>query len=111
MQIGSSPTLAPFIKFPVILREIAHAFDLDAEKFVNDEREAVRQAEVMKAAGMMPAGPAEQAPQPTAPEGGGIPASTNPAQTGNGNIGPGGAPEPGMEGFSAPPLGSNEGIQ
>jgi len=111
MQIGSSPTLAPFIKFPVILREIAHAFDLDAEKFVNDEREAVRQAEVMKAAGMMPAGPAEQAPQPTAPEGGGIPASTNPAQTGNGNIGPGGAPEPGMEGFSAPPVGSNEGIQ
>jgi len=111
MQIGSSPTLAPFIKFPVILREIAHAFDLDSEKFVNDEREAVRQAEVMKAAGMMPQAPAQQAPQPTAPEGGGIPASTNPAQTGNGNIGPGGAPEPGMEGFSAPPLGSNEGIQ
>ena len=111
MQIGSSPTLAPFIKFPVILREIAHAFDLDSEKFVNDEREAVRQAEVMKAAGMMPQAPAQQAPQPTAPEGGGIPASTNPAQTGNGNIGPGGAPEPGMEGFSAPPLVSNEGIQ
>ena len=111
MQIGSSPTLAPFIKFPVILREIAHAFDLDSEKFVNDEREAIRQAEVMKAAGMMPQAPAQQAPQPTAPEGGGIPASTNPAQTGNGNIGPGGAPEPGMEGFSAPPLGSNEGIQ
>ena len=111
MQIGSSPTLAPFIKFPIILREIAHAFDLDSEKFVNDEREAVRQAEIMKAAGMMPQAPAQQAPQPTAPEGGGIPASTNPAQTGNGNIGPGGAPEPGMEGFSAPPLGSNEGIQ
>ena len=77
MQIGSSPTLAPFIKFPVILREIAHAFDLDAEKFVNDEREAVRQAEVMKAAGMMPQAPAQQAPQeqqPKAPEGGGVPA-------------------------------------
>jgi len=111
MQIGSSPTLAPFIKFPVILREIAHAFDLDSEKFVNDEREAVRQAEILKAAGMMPGAPTEQAAQPRAPEGGGMPASTNPAQTGNGNIGPGGAPEPDMPGFSAPLPGSNEGIQ
>ena len=112
MQIGSNPTLAPFIKFPVILREIAHAFDLDAEKFVNDEREAVKQAEILKAAGMMPGAP-EQAPNSSSqtPEGGGIPNSTNPAQTGNGNIGPGGAPEPDMPGFSAPLPGSNEGIQ
>ena len=111
MQIGSSPTLAPFIKFPVILREIAHSFDLDSEKFVNDEREAVRQAEILKAAGMMPGAPEQPQAAAQTPEGGGIPASTNPAQTGNGNIGPGGAPEPDMPGFSAPLPGSNEGIQ
>ena len=61
MQIGSNPALAPFVKFPVILREIAHSFDLDAEKFVNDEREALRQAKVMQASGMMQ-GPPQQPP-------------------------------------------------
>ena len=115
MQIGSSPTLAPFIKFPVILREIAHAFDLDAEKFVNDEREAVRQAEVMKAAGMMPQTPAEQAPQqqpqqPKAPEGGGVPTG-NQTGTGNGNIGPATPAEPEMPEFSGQSPLFPEGVQ
>ena len=113
MQIGSSPTLAPFIKFPVILREIAHAFDLDAEKFVNDEREAVRQAEVMKAAGMMPQAPAQQAPQeqqPKAPEGGGVPAG-NMTGTGNGNIGPATPAEPEMPEFSGQSPVFPEGVQ
>ena len=113
MQIGSSPTLAPFIKFPVILREIAHAFDLDAEKFVNDEREAVRQAEVMKAAGMMPQAPAQQAPQeqqPKAPEGGGVPAG-NRTGTGNGNIGPATPAEPEMPEFSGQSPVFPEGVQ
>ena len=113
MQIGSSPTLAPFIKFPVILREIAHAFDLDAEKFVNDEREAVRQAEVMKAAGMMPQAPAQQAPQeqqPKAPEGGGVPTG-NMTGTGNGNIGPATPAEPEMPEFSGQSPLFPEGVQ
>ena len=113
MQIGSSPTLAPFIKFPVILREIAHAFDLDAEKFVNDEREAFRQAEVMKAAGMMPQAPAQQAPQeqqPKAPEGGGVPTG-NMTGTGNGNIGPATPAEPEMPEFSGQSPVFPEGVQ
>lgn len=113
MQIGSSPTLAPFIKFPVILREIAHAFDLDAEKFVNDEREAVRQAEVMKAAGMMPQTPAQQDPQeqqPKAPEGGGVPTG-NMTGTGNGNIGPATPSEPEMPEFSGQSPVFPEGVQ
>ena len=113
MQIGSSPTLAPFIKFPVILREIAHAFDLDAEKFVNDEREAVKQAEMMKAAGMMPQAPAQQAPQeqqPKAPEGGGVPTG-NMTGTGNGNIGPATPAEPEMPEFSGQSPVFPEGVQ
>ena len=110
MQIGSNPTLAPFIKFPVILREIAHAFDLDAEKFVNDEREAVKQAEILKAAGMMPSQPGNTTPPPSMP-GAGTASSDSPAGVGNGTVAPGGAPEPDMPGFSAPSPGSNEGIQ
>jgi len=110
MQIGSNPTLAPFIKFPVILREIAHSFDLDSEKFVNDEREAVRQAEILKAAGMMPSQPGNTTPPPSMP-GGGTASAASPAGTGNGNVAPGAAPEPDMPGFSAPLPGSNEGIQ
>ncbi len=110
MQIGSNPTLAPFIKFPVILREIAHSFDLDSEKFVNDEREAVRQAEILKAAGMMPSQPGNTTPPPSMP-GAGTASAASPAGAGNGNIAPGGAPEPDMPGFSAPLPGSNEGIQ
>lgn len=109
MQIGSNPALAPFVKFPVILREIAHSFDLDAEKFVNDEREALRQAKVMQASGMMQAPP--QAPAgggPPSPEGGGTIPPTSPAGTGNGQIGAGGAPEPGMPGFSGRPPGEGE---
>ena len=106
MQIGSNPALAPFVKFPVILREIAHSFDLDAEKFVNDEREALRQAKVMQASGMMQ-GPPQQPPgaggAPTPPEGGGTVPPTSPAGTGNSQIGAGGAPEPGMPGFSGRP--------
>ena len=110
MQIGSNPALAPFVKFPVILREIAHSFDLDAEKFVNDEREALRQAKVMQASGMMQA-PPQQPPGaggPPTPEGGGAPTSTSPAGTGNSQIGAGGAPEPGMPGFSGRPPGEGE---
>ena len=110
MQIGSNPALAPFVKFPVILREIAHSFDLDAEKFVNDEREALRQAKVMQASGMMQA-PPQQPPGaggPPTPEGGGAPTSASPAGTGNSQIGAGGAPEPGMPGFSGRPPGEGE---
>ena len=109
MQIGSNPALAPFVKFPVILREIAHSFDLDAEKFVNDEREALRQAKILQESGMMQA-PPPQAPAggPTPPEGAGTVPPTSPAGTGNSQIGPGGAPEPGMPGFAGRPPGEGE---
>ena len=109
MQIGSNPALAPFVKFPVILREIAHSFDLDAEKFVNDEREALRQAKILQESGMMQAPPPQgPAGGPTPPEGAGTVPPTSPAGTGNSQIGPGGAPEPGMPGFAGRPPGEGE---
>ncbi len=90
LQIAGNPNVASFVKFPVVLRELAQAMDLDAEKLINDEREAFRQAEIIRAAGG--AGPEEgaQGVNPMDMSGGG-----------GGNIGVGGAAVPGEPGFSA----------
>ena len=91
LQISGNPNLAAFVKLPVVLRELAQAMDLDAEKFINDEREALIQAEIIKAAG--------GAQQP--PQAGGPPSPMDPSGGGGGNIGVGMAPQPGEQGFSA----------
>ena len=91
LNIAGNPNLASFVKFPVVLRELAQAMDLDAEKLINDEREAFRQAEIIRAAG------GGDQPQPQAP-------GLNPMDMsggGGGNIGVGGAAVPGEQGFSA----------
>lgn len=90
LQIAGNPNVASFVKFPVVLRELAQAMDLDAEKLINDEREAFRQAEIIRAAGG--SGPEEgaQGLNPMDMSGGG-----------GGNIGIGGAAVPGEQGFSA----------
>ena len=91
LNIAGNPNLASFVKFPVVLRELAQAMDLDAEKLINDEREAFRQAEIIRAAGG-----ADQ-PQPQAP---GM-SPMDMSGGGGGNIGVGGAAVPGEQGFSA----------
>ena len=65
--------------------------DLDAEKLINDEREAFRQAEIIRAAG------GGDQPQPQAP---GM-SPMDMSGGGGGNIGVGGAAVPGEQGFSA----------
>lgn len=91
LQISSNPNLAAFVKLPVVLRELAQAMDLDAEKFINDEREAMIQAEIIKASG----GGAPQQQQ-AGPLG-----AMDTSGGGGGNIGVGTAPQPGEQGFSA----------
>jgi hypothetical protein len=91
LNIAGNPNLASFVKFPVVLRELAQAMDLDAEKLINDEREAFRQAEIIRAAG------GGDQPQPQAPEMSPMDMSGG----GGGNIGVGGAAVPGEQGFSA----------
>ena len=97
IQLASNPNLAAFVKMPVVLRELAQSMDLDAEKFVNDEREAFIQAEIIRAAGggeeQPPPQPQEQAPPGLSPN--------DPSGGGGGNIGVGTAPVPGEQGFSA----------
>jgi len=91
LQIGNNPSVAPFLKIPVILRELGAAMDLDSEKLINDEREAFVQAEIIKTAGGVKDAEAAQGVNAGDPSGGG-----------GGNIGVGQAPVPGEQGFSAP---------
>jgi hypothetical protein len=93
LQIASSPALAPFAKFPYIIREIAKSMDLDPEKVTNSMGDAALQAEILKGFQM------QQQP----PEGQGAPAGADAMDTsgaGGGNIGIGQAPVPGEQGFS-----------
>ena len=107
LQIASQPSLAPFAKFPYIIREIAKSMDLDPEKVTNNMDEAMKQAAMLQQ---------QQAPAAPAADGGGAPAPGQPPQGvagppgvadqtggGGGNIGIGAPPEPGMQGFSAAP--------
>jgi hypothetical protein len=93
LQVASNPALAPFAKFPYIVREIAKSMDLDPEKVTNSMEEAALQAQIMQ----QNAPPAPAAP--TAP-GGGAPGVQDTAGTGGGNIGVGQAPVPGEQGFT-----------
>tara|TARA_R110002096_G_scaffold210945_2_gene398334 strand:- start:978 stop:3182 length:2205 start_codon:yes stop_codon:yes gene_type:complete len=90
LQISSNPVLAPFVKFPYIMREIGRTMDLDVDKITNNPEEAMRQAMLMQQM------QAEQNPPGNAPPG----ANPNdPTGTGGGNIGVGTAPGPGAQGF------------
>jgi hypothetical protein len=96
IQLAGNPNLAAFVKMPVVLRELAQSMDLDAEKFVNDEREAFIQAEIIRAAG----GGEQPQPQPQEQPTPGL-SPNDPSGGGGGNIGVGTAPVPGEQGFSA----------
>ena len=91
LNIAGNPNLASFVKFSVVLKELAASMDLDAEKFINDEREAFRQAQIIREAGGMQ--PQQQQPQGMNP--------MDMSGGGGGNIGVGGAAVPGEQGFSA----------
>jgi len=93
LQVASNPALAPFAKFPYIIREIAKSMELDPEKVTNNMDEAALQAEILK--GMQGEQPQPQAGQP--------PVGANPLDptgAGGGNIGTGQAPIPNEQGFS-----------
>ena len=86
LQIVSNPTLAPFAKFPYIMREIAETMDLDADKITNNPEEAMRQALLLQQMQK------EVQPDPQTAVG------QDPMGTGGGNIGVGQAPAPDEQG-------------
>lgn len=91
LGIASNPALAPFAKFPYIIREIAKSMDLDPDKVTNNMSDAAIQAEIMK--GM------QQEQQPQGAVAGAD--ATDPTGAGGGTIGTGIIPTPGEQGFSA----------
>ena len=91
LQIASNPVLAPFAKFPYIMREIAATMDLDVEKVTNNPEEAFRQAILLQ---QMQKKAMEDAPPPP-PQ---AAVGQDPMGTGGGNIGVGQAPVPGEQG-------------
>jgi len=105
MQMTQNQQMAPFVKYDYVLRELAASMDLDEDKILNDQREAIIQAKMMsEIQAMMPPPPAQ-----AAPAGEGAPNPNDPTQTGGGNIAPGQAPEPGAEGFTGSGGGANGG--
>jgi len=107
MQMTQNQQMAPFVKYDYVLRELAASMDLDEDKILNDQREAIIQAKMMaEIQAMMP-----QPEGPPAPAEGGPPNPEDPTGTGGGNIAPGAAPEPGAEGFTGEGGGANGGQQ
>lgn len=104
LQTGTgNPATAPLVKVDYILRELAMSLDLDPEKVVNDAREMMIQAELIKQM-------SEAMGVNTKPTGqGGAPAVNDPTGNGGGNIAPGASPEPGAQGFTGSGGGANGG--
>jgi hypothetical protein len=108
LQTVANPMLAPFVKIPNLMKELAITQDIDPDSLVNDMNEAQLYSEMLK--GMMQnaqqaaspdASPAPQQ-QGMAPNGG-VPsgvAGTDGAGSGNGTIGIGTAPSAGEAGFT-----------
>jgi len=108
LQTVANPMLAPFIKIPNLMRELAITQDIDPDSLVNDTNEAQMYAQMLQ--GMMAnaqqaasaeAGPAGQQ-QGMAPDGG-IPSGlqgSDDTGRGNGTIGVGTAPSAGEAGFT-----------
>jgi hypothetical protein len=111
LQVASNPALAPYAKFPYIIREIAKSMDLDPEKVTNSFDEATRQAILLQQ---------NQPPAPPPAAGGApaVPGVQDMTGGGGGNIGTGAVATPGEQGFSGnitpqgtPPAAPPQGMQ
>jgi hypothetical protein len=115
LQTVANPMLAPFIKIPNLMRELAIAQDIDPDSLVNDVNEAQVFAEMLK--GLQNAQQeASQQNQPTSNQQGSVeqsgrpPAGADPndAQgTGGGTIGTGNVPTAGEDNFT----GNDQGVE
>jgi len=111
LQTVANPMLAPFIKLPNLVRELAIAQDIDPDQLVNDMNEAQIYAEMLKGlqnvqqgtgpeggpAGQPPAGMGgpDQLPDGSAP--------VDASGVGDGTVGTGNVPVAGEDGFTGNP--------
>ena len=106
LQTVTNPMLAPFIKIPNLIRELAISQDIDPDQLVNDMNEAAVFADILRGLNERTTGeiatPNGQPPDMGAS--GGISqgaANTGDDQTGGGTIGVGTSPVAGESGFTA----------
>ncbi len=109
LQTAINPTLAPFVKIPNLMRELAIAQDIDPDSLVNDVSEAQVFAEILKGLQQDAQQAASQQAQSAAGEqgsveqSGGVPAGANPndpSGVGGGQIGTGSVPSAGEDNFT-----------
>ena len=108
LQTVANPMLAPFVKIPNLMRELAISQDIDPDSLVNDQNEAQVYAQMLQgmmqnaqqAAGAEAGDPTQQ--QGLAPNGGvpSGPPGIDDSGRGNGTIGVGTAPSAGEAGFT-----------
>jgi len=111
LQTVANPMLAPFIKIPNLVRELAIAQDIDPDQLVNDVNEAQLYAQVLQGLQNVQqgAGPeAGAAGQPPTGMGGPNELSNGPppvdaSGVGNSTIGTGNVPVAGEDGFTGNP--------
>ena len=114
LQTVANPMLAPFIKIPNLIRELAISQDIDPDSLVNNINDAAVFAEVLRGLNEQQTGnaaPAAGQQPPSMGGAGGIPqgASGAPQDTaGGGGIGVGNAPTAGEAGFTGNLGGSQE---
>mgnify|MGYP001206137836 FL=1 len=110
LQTVTNPMLAPFVKLPTLIKELAIAQDMDPDELVNDMNEAQIFAEMLKGLNNGQT-TGEEAPAPSEQQGpmggtGGVPAGANPndpSGVGDGTIGTGNAATPGESNFTGNP--------
>ena len=107
LQTIANPMLAPFIKIPNLIKELAISQDIDPDQLVNDANEAAVFADILKGLTNEPQngeGPPPAGQQPPNMGGdGGVPVGADTMDesgVGGGNIGVGTAPPSGESGFT-----------
>jgi hypothetical protein len=117
LQTVSNPMLAPFVKIPNLIRELAISQDIDPDSLVNDENQAKIFAEILRGLNeqqqpQTPDQPQTPAGQPSGMAGsGGLPPQpTDGSVQGvdSGDIGVGATPVAGESGFTGNPLGTQQ---
>jgi hypothetical protein len=115
LQTVSNPMLAPFIKIPNLIKELAIAQDIDPDSLVNDMNEAQIFAEMLKGLANAQQAASQQDQSSGNQQGGmgqsgNIPAGANPndaSGVGGGTIGTGSVPTAGESNFT----GNSEGLE
>ena len=106
LQTIANPLLAPFIKIPNLMRELAISQDIDPDQLVNNTDEAAIFADILR--GLNESTNSPEAAPPSQQPGGmganaGVPVGANPMDpsgVGGGNIGVGASPLAGEAGFT-----------